>query len=50
MQAILRILYILYCPLLVLIYWRNSMKSLEEIQDPFNQYQNQNIDQDKALA
>ena len=47
MRAFLKILYVIYSPVLVILYWRNTMKNLEDIQD-FTLYQNQNTDLDTA--
>lgn len=36
MQVFLKILYLVYSPILVVLYWRNSMKSLDNVHGPFD--------------
>jgi hypothetical protein len=36
MQVFLKILYLAYSPILVVLYWRNSMKSLDNVHGPFD--------------
>lgn len=43
MQIVLKTLYVLYSPILVVLYWRNSMRKLELDWDAIP-HQNQNID------
>lgn len=35
MKAFLKILYVVYSPVLVVLYWRNAMKSLDDVHGPF---------------
>ena len=31
MTAVLKVLYVIYSPVLVVLYWRNSMRSLDNV-------------------
>jgi hypothetical protein len=31
MTAVLKVLYVVYSPVLVVLYWRNSMRSLDNV-------------------
>ena len=45
MKALLKILYVVYSPVLVVLYWRNSMRTLDNVHE-FILHQSQNTDQD----
>jgi hypothetical protein len=36
MSAVLKVLYVIYSPVLVVLYWRNSMRSLENVHGPYD--------------
>lgn len=36
MSAVLKLLYVIYSPVLVVLYWRNSMRSLENVHGPYD--------------
>ena len=35
MQVLLKVLYVAYSPVLVVLYWRNSLKALDNVHGPF---------------
>ncbi len=35
MNALFKILYVVFCPVLVVLYWRNAMKRLDDVHAPF---------------
>lgn len=35
MSVVIKVLYVIYSPVLVMLYWRNSMRGLDNIHAPY---------------
>lgn len=35
MNVLFKILYVVYSPVLVVLYWRNALRSLDDVHGPF---------------